>query len=96
MCIGLRFRDVSPVFANHHTEFNYAYTSHSRRPVIISNDVCTFVVGNDAARNFNLAPGRNIARCRLDEEERLFGNCVIQLLYMFHVVSAYGDDLCEM
>lgn len=47
----------------------------------------------DAAWNFNLSPSREVARRRLEKEERLFRRGVVELLDVVRVVSANGNDL---
>ena len=45
------------------------------------------MVNNDAFRNFELTTGWEIARGRLQEEERFLWRCITQFLYMGNIVS---------
>ena len=53
----------------------------------------TFMMRNDTARNLDLLAIRNIARGRLEEEERLLGHSVVELLDVVDKVAAYSHDL---
>jgi len=53
----------------------------------------TFMVRDDALGDFNFAPGRNVAACGLEEEERLLRDGVAQLLGMGCIVAADGYNL---
>jgi hypothetical protein len=46
-----------------------------------------------AAWNFNLSSSREVARRRLEKEERLFRPGIVELLDVLRVVSANGNDL---
>lgn len=51
------------------------------------------MVGNNALRNLNLASVRKIRRSRLEEEKRLLGHSVVQLLDVVDVVATDGHNL---
>lgn len=46
-----------------------------------------------ATWNFDLSSSREVARRRLEKEERLFRPGIIELLDVLRVVSANGNDL---
>lgn len=46
-----------------------------------------------AAWNFNLSSSREVARRRLEKEERLFRPGIVELLDVLRVVPANGNDL---
>ena len=48
---------------------------------------------NNPPRDLELAAGADVARRRLQEEERLLGRRVVQLLDVLGVVAPNGDDL---
>ena len=48
---------------------------------------------NNPPRDLELAAGAYVARRRLQEEERLFRDCVPKLFRVFCIVSTYGNDL---
>ena len=48
---------------------------------------------NNPLRDLELAAGADVARRRLQEEERLLGCRVVQLLDVLGVVAPNGDDL---
>lgn len=51
------------------------------------------MVGDNALRNLNLPTIRKIGRSGLEEEERLLGHSVVQLLDVVDVVAADGHNL---
>lgn len=51
------------------------------------------MVGDNTLRNLNLASIRKIRCSRLEEEERLLGHSVVQLLDVVNVVAADGHNL---
>ena len=56
----------------------------------------TFVMCHDALGDLDLASGLDIARCGLQEEERLFGYGIPELLRMCSVVTPNGYNLEEI
>ena len=51
---------------------------------------------NEPPGDFELAAGADVARRRLQEEERLLGRRVVQLLDVLGVVAPNGDDLGDL
>ena len=53
------------------------------------------MMGNDASGHFDVTSRRHVAGRRLDEEERLLWDFVVQFLGVFCIIPAYGHDLNE-
>lgn len=56
----------------------------------------TFMMGQDAAGNLHLCTwysGRQIGRCRLQEEKGFFRNCIVEFFDVVEVVSTDSNNL---